>query len=289
MPFKSYFSLIKFSHTIFAMPFALIGYFIAIHTNTHQNLDWYTLTLIIACMVTARNAAMAFNRWADRRIDARNPRTAVREIPSGLISSRSAFIFVLINMVLFMCCAYFINTLCLLLSPVALFIILAYSYTKRFSWLCHLFLGLGLSLAPIGAYIAVTSSFDLLPILYGVAVITWVSGFDVLYALQDIDFDRNENLHSIPVTFGISKSLWISSFLHVICAVCIISCAYLLYADYDLSYWMLCGSLCFIILLIYQHTLIAQDNLSKINLAFFTTNGIASIILATCTIIDFYF
>ncbi|MDQ3141275.1 MAG: putative 4-hydroxybenzoate polyprenyltransferase [Bacteroidota bacterium] len=285
---KSYLSLIKFSHTVFALPFALIGFFIGIHTKGFEGLDWTTLILVLFCMVTARSAAMAFNRWADQEFDKHNPRTAIREIPIGTISSRSALLFVLINTVLFMAFAYWINFLCFLLSPLALVIILGYSYTKRFSWLCHVFLGLGLSLAPVGAYLAVTQRFDILPILYGAAVITWVAGFDIVYALQDIDFDEHEKLKSIPVKFGISKSLFISSILHTFTAIFIISSAYILYADYGLSFWMFLSSFCFLALLFYQHLLLSKFNVENINLAFFTTNGLASIILAIGTILDFY-
>lgn len=222
---KSYFSLVKFSHTVFALPFALIGFFVAVNNHELQPVQYKILALILVCMVTARNAAMAFNRWADRFIDQKNERTALREIPSGAVSSRSAIIFIMINVVLFILSAFFINPLCFYLSPVALFIVFGYSYTKRFSWLCHVFLGLGLSLAPIGAYIAVTSHIALLPLLYGFAVITWVAGFDVLYALQDIEFDRKEKLYSIPSRFGLKKALAISSVLHFVCALCILSCS----------------------------------------------------------------
>ncbi|MBK7880107.1 MAG: UbiA family prenyltransferase [Saprospiraceae bacterium] len=286
---KSYFSLVKFSHTVFALPFALIGFFVAVNNHELQPVQYKILALILVCMVTARNAAMAFNRWADRFIDQKNERTALREIPSGAVSSRSAIIFIMINVVLFILSAFFINPLCFYLSPVALFIVFGYSYTKRFSWLCHVFLGLGLSLAPIGAYIAVTSHIALLPLLYGFAVITWVAGFDVLYALQDIEFDRKEKLYSIPSRFGLKKALAISSVLHFVCALCILSCSFILYRDYGLEYWMMTGAAGFIFLLIYQHAIISNNRLDRINLAFFTTNGIASIFLATFTILDFYY
>lgn len=285
---KSYFSLVKFSHTVFALPFALIGFFVAVNNHELQPVQCKILALILICMVTARNAAMAFNRWADRFIDQKNERTALREIPSGMISSKSAIVFILINVVLFILSAFFINPLCFYLSPVALFIVFGYSYTKRFSWLCHVFLGLGLSLAPIGAYIAVTSHIALLPLLYGFAVITWVAGFDVLYALQDIEFDRKEKLYSIPSRFGLKKALAISSVLHLVCAFCILVCSYILHRDYGLEYWMMTGAAGFIFLLIYQHVIISNNRLDRINLAFFTTNGIASIFLATFTILDFY-
>lgn len=285
----SYLSLIKFSHTIFALPFAAIGFFIGTRAVGYEILDLKLLVLVLICMITARNAAMAFNRWADQEIDKKNPRTQNREIPIGVISSRHALIFVIVNSILFILSAFFINLLCFLLSPVALIIILGYSYTKRFSWLCHVFLGLGLALAPIGAYLAVTGHFHILPILYSVAVICWVAGFDIIYALQDIQFDQAQHLLSIPSKFGMSKALVVSSCLHFICALSIMTGAWMLHREFGLSYLMFGGSFCFIVLLITQHILIGKGDLSKINLSFFTTNGIASLLLATGTILDFYF
>jgi 4-hydroxybenzoate polyprenyltransferase len=288
MSLNSFLSLVKFSHTVFAMPFAMLGFFVALHHDGIQPVLFRELGLILLCMVTARNAAMAFNRWADRLIDSRNARTAMREIPAGVISAKSAVIFIVINSLIFVASAWFLNPLCFLLSPVALAIVLGYSYTKRFSWLCHVFLGLGLSLAPVGAYVAVTGHFDLLPVLYGIAVIAWVAGFDVLYALQDIEFDQSEKLYSIPARFGIRKAMAISSVLHVLSAVCILACSWILYVDFGLQYWMFAGTAGFIFLLAYQHWIIRDNHLERINLAFFTTNGIASILLASLTIIDFY-
>lgn len=288
MSLNSFLSLVKFSHTVFAMPFAMLGFFVALHHDGIQPVLFRELGLILLCMVTARNAAMAFNRWADRLIDSRNARTAMREIPAGVISAKSAVIFIVINSLIFVASAWFLNPLCFLLSPVALAIVLGYSYTKRFSWLCHVFLGLGLSLAPVGAYVAVTGHFDLLPVLYGIAVIAWVAGFDVLYALQDIEFDQTEKLYSIPARFGIRKAMAISSVLHVLSAVCILACSWILYVDFGLQYWMFAGTAGFIFLLAYQHWIIRDNHLERINLAFFTTNGIASILLASLTIIDFY-
>lgn len=288
MNLNSFLSLVKFSHTVFAMPFAMLGFFVALHHDGMQPILFRELALILLCMVTARNAAMAFNRWADRLIDSRNARTAMREIPAGVISARSAVIFIVINSVIFVAAAWFLNPLCFLLSPLALAIVLGYSYTKRFSWLCHVFLGLGLSLAPVGAYVAVTGHFDLLPVLYGIAVIAWVAGFDVLYALQDIEFDQSEKLYSIPARFGIRKAMAISSVLHILSAICILACSWILYVDFGLQYWMFGGTAGFIFLLAYQHWIIRDNHLERINLAFFTTNGIASIFLASLTIIDFY-
>src|SRR5882672_5228721 len=227
---KNYLSLIKFSHTIFAMPFALIGFFLGISNlhyfdpNNSQG-GWHTtiyppyyilsrLILVILCMVFARSAAMAFNRYLDRNFDSKNPRTAIREIPAGIISANSALTFTFISCSLFLVTCFFINRLCFFLSPVALFVILFYSYTKRFTPLCHLILGLGLSLAPIGAYLAVTGQFSLLPVLFSFAVIFWVSGFDIIYALQDEEFDKSHQLYSMPSWLGKSKALRVSELLH---------------------------------------------------------------------------
>lgn len=204
MSMKKYLSLIKFSHTIFAMPFACVGFGLGItdQWGSFQDVDlsdWIWKGLgVVACMVFARSAAMAFNRYLDRNIDAMNPRTAMREIPAGLISPKRALTFTLINSILFVAAAGLINPLCFLLSPVALLVVLGYSYTKRFTALCHLILGIGLSLSVIGAYLAVTGSFSLMPIIFSFVVLTWVSGFDILYAMQDESFDRAQSLHSVP-------------------------------------------------------------------------------------------
>ncbi|MGQ0827636.1 MAG: UbiA-like polyprenyltransferase, partial [Bacteroidota bacterium] len=192
---NKYLSLIKFSHTIFALPFAVIGYFLAIHfTEAVFNLRLFIL--VILCMVFARSAAMAFNRFVDREFDQLNERTAIREIPAGIIKPGNALLFVIANCILFIVTTYFINRLCFYLSPIALAVILGYSLTKRFTALCHLILGIGLALAPIGAYLAVAGKFDWLPLFFSFAVLFWVSGFDIIYALQDEEFDRSKNLKS---------------------------------------------------------------------------------------------
>lgn len=278
---KNYLSLVKFSHTIFAMPFALIGYFLALH-QTGAEFDWKLFVFVILCMVFARNAAMAFNRFIDREIDIKNPRTAIREIPAGIIKAKSALLFVIINSLLFIATTYFINSLTLKLSPIALLVILGYSITKKFTALCHLVLGLGLSLAPIGAYLAVTGEFALLPVLYSFVVLLWVSGFDIIYALQDLDFDKEEELKSFPVFFGKRGALNASNLLHLITALIVIFAGY--YAQFGILYWI--GSFIFISLLFYQHTLVKPNDLRKINFAFFTTNGIASVIFAAFVITE---
>jgi 4-hydroxybenzoate polyprenyltransferase len=285
---KKYLSLIKFSHTIFALPFALVGYFLAVET-TGKNLNFKILFCILGCMVFARSAAMAFNRYLDRDIDAQNPRTAIREIPAGAISPESALEFVILNSLLFVATTYFINPLCFYLSPVALAVVLGYSYTKRFTWFCHFVLGLGLSLAPLGAYLAITGVFDALPIGYACVVLLWVSGFDIIYALQDEDFDRTMHLNSVPVFMGKAKAFQLSRALHLHCALILIKVAYHVnthHPTFGILHWI--GVTLFIGLLIYQHTLVKINDLSKINMAFFTTNGIASVLYGSFFILDYF-
>ena len=280
---KKYFSLVLFAHSIFALPFALIGFFLGVISVGHK-FNWILFAEVILCMVFARNAAMAFNRYLDRNIDAKNPRTQMRDIPSGKISANGALTFVVINCLLFVTTTAFINTLCLYLSPVALFVILFYSYTKRFTALCHLVLGLGLALAPIGAYIAVTGEFSIVPILYSFAVLFWVSGFDIIYALQDEDFDRKEKLHSIPATLGIRNALRLSVVLHVLSASCVI--LPLFFATFSYPYYL--GVIFFCVMLIYQHLLVKPTDISKVDRAFATTNGFASVVFAACFLLDVF-
>ena len=280
---NKYFSLVLFAHTVFAMPFAIIGFFLAVTTTTHE-FNWLKLFLMLLCMIFARNAAMAFNRYLDRDIDAQNPRTAVRDIPSGRISSNEALVFTIANSVFFVITTLLMNKLCFYLSPVALGVVLGYSYTKRFTPLSHLILGLGLALAPIGAYLVVTGEFALLPIYFSLAVLCWVSGFDIIYALQDEEFDRQNNLNSIPAWLGKKNALTVSSFLHFLAVVFVA----LPYFFTDLSWFYLAGVIFFILLLIYQHQLVKPDDLSKVDRAFFTTNGIASVVFAVFFLLDAY-
>lgn len=280
---KNYLSLIKFSHTIFALPFALIGFFLALR-NTNASFDIKLFLLMLACMVTARSAAMAFNRYIDRNIDIQNPRTKNREIPAGIINANTALFYVILNSVLFITFTYFINTICFYLSPVALLVILAYSYTKRFTALCHFVLGLGLSLAPIGAYLVITGEFALTPILFSLAVLTWVSGFDIIYSLQDEEFDKSLALHSVPSAMGKVGALKLSTYVHVLSAIFVILPGVI--ESFSWFYWM--GVLVFCSMLIYQHLLVKPNDLSKVNLAFMTTNGIASLFFAAFFLLDYF-
>jgi 4-hydroxybenzoate polyprenyltransferase len=303
---KNYLSLVKFSHTIFALPFAMIGFFLAAVRNPlnviagqsdlnnsiswewdfTNFISWKTISikfiLVLICMITARSAAMAFNRYLDRHFDAKNPRTAIREIPKGIISADSALRFTIACCILFIIATYYINPVCFYLSPVALFVILFYSYTKRFTALCHLVLGLGLSLAPIGAYLAVTGRFDLLPVLFSFAVIFWVSGFDIIYALQDVEFDRSQQLHSIPAALGKKNALYVSELLHTLSAACVIAAG--VYGHFHWIYWLGIGV--FVGMLIYQHSIVKPNDLRKVNLAFMTANGIASVVFSVLVISD---
>jgi 4-hydroxybenzoate polyprenyltransferase len=310
---RKYLSLIKFSHTIFAMPFAMIGFFLALKDegeiyklehgvgqwNLNKTIGWgwddtesfwwkdsgvFKFFLILLCMIFARSAAMAFNRYLDRNFDAKNPRTAIREIPAGILKANSVLVFTIVNCLLFIACTFFINKLCFYLSPLALLVVLGYSYTKRFTPLCHLVLGLGLSLAPIGAYLAVTGQFDFLPILFSLAVLFWVSGFDIIYALQDEEFDKSEKLYSIPVWLGKKKALRVSELLHLLSAFCILFAGWL--GNFGWLYWI--GAAIFIVMLGYQHSLVKPNDLGRVNIAFMTANGIASVVFAIFVIADLF-
>jgi 4-hydroxybenzoate polyprenyltransferase len=277
-----YLSLIKFSHTVFAMPFAMIGFVLGVFDAGSLKNILVKLVLVILCMIFARSAAMAFNRWLDKSFDAANPRTAIREIPAGIISANKALVFVIINCVLFVITTWFINELCFYLSFVALFVILFYSYTKRFTPLCHLVLGVGLALAPIGAYLAVTGFFSAVPVLFSFVVLCWVSGFDIIYALQDEEFDRSQRLHSIPVWLGKKNALRFSEALHVIAAILVIVIGF--YAEFHWLYWI--GTAIFCGMLIYQHSIVKPRDLSRVNIAFMTANGVASVAFAIFVITD---
>lgn len=286
---KKYLSLVKFSHTIFAMPFAMIGLVLGLMSEEYVTQAvpapwWRTFILVVLCMVFARSAAMAFNRWLDAKFDALNPRTAIREIPAGILKADSVLWFTIICSLLFIVCSKLINNLCFYLSPIALFVVLGYSYTKRFTPLCHLILGLGLSLAPIGAYLAVTGAFALLPIFFSVAVICWVSGFDIIYALQDEAFDKSNKLYSMPAALGAAKALRVSELLHVVSTACVVAAG--VYGNFHWLYWI--GVAVFAGMLLYQHSIVKPNDLRRVNLAFMTANGIASVVFAIFVIADIF-
>ena len=270
--------MIKFEHTIFALPFAIMSAFLASEgLPSRSDLFW-----IVLAMVGARSCAMAFNRLADAEIDNRNPRTQTRAIPSGLLKKDDVLIFIVLSACLLVVSAHQLNPLAFKLSPIALIIIMLYSYTKRFTSLAHLWLGLSLSIAPIGAWIAIQGRFNLLPILLGISVMLWTAGFDIIYACQDFDFDKSFGLHSIPVKFGVRTALWISNLLHVV-TVCLL----IIIAEISQLGWIyMVGVGAVAVILIYEHLIVKPNDLSRVNLAFFTLNGAVSLILMALAIAD---
>jgi 4-hydroxybenzoate polyprenyltransferase len=283
---RDYLSLIRFSHTVFALPFAFIGFTLGYldleQHSTPFHFEWLLLVKMLLCMVFARSAAMAFNRYLDRRFDALNPRTAKREIPAGTIKARHALMFTIVTSALFVATTWFINAACFYLSFVALFVTLFYSYTKRITALCHIVLGLGLSLSPIGAFLAVDPKFSWVPVMFSLSVLTWVSGFDIIYALQDETFDRGQKLHSIPAALGVPRALLVSTVLHVCSGIFVIAAGVV--GQLNWVYWL--GAACYVALLVYQHLLVKPSDLSKVNMAFANTNGLASVVFAAFTIVS---
>jgi len=264
--------MIKIEHTLFALPFAFLGAVLAAHgLPTTKQILWITLA-----MVGARSTAMAFNRIADRDIDVRNPRTRMRAIPTGLLSVSFVWAFTIVSATLFFIAAAMLNRLTLILAPVALASVMLYSFTKRWTLLSHLVLGWCLAIAPTGAWIAVRGAIDsTVPLLLSLFVLLWTAGFDVLYACQDYDFDRREGLSSIPASFGIARSLWIARALHLGAFAALVA----LYWITQLASLALVGVFVTGALLVYQHTLVRADDLSRLNAAFFTTNALVSVIL----------
>ena len=277
-----YLRLVKFSHTIFAMPFALVSFSYALWSS-EATFSWWLLTQVVLCMVFARNVAMGFNRYADRDIDKANPRTARREIPRGVISPRNALLFVVANGLLFVATAASINLLTALLSPVALAVVMGYSYCKRFTSAAHLVLGLSLAIAPAGAYIAVTGSLAVAPCLLSLVVLTWTAGFDIIYAMQDAEFDRQRGLHSIPSRFSVATSLYISIALHAVSIAALVAFAWL-YLPQAWPLW--CGVGLFTAILVAEHSLVTPRRQRSIAIAFGTLNGLASLTLAIFVIAD---
>ncbi|MEP6946954.1 MAG: UbiA-like polyprenyltransferase [Acidobacteriota bacterium] len=269
---KTTLEMIKFEHTLFALPFAFLGAILAADgIPTWQQIVWIT-----TAMVGARSAAMTFNRIVDRDIDAKNPRTANRELPAGKLSVGFAWLFLYVAIGIFLLASYSLNWLTFALSPVALICVLGYSYAKRFTAFSHLVLGLALAISPSAAWIAVRGSLeDEVPILLSVLVLMWTAGFDVMYACQDLEFDRKSGLHSIPARYGIKNSLWIARLFHFQAFVVLV----ILYLATGLGWPALAGVIAVGLLLLYQHTLVKASDLSRMNAAFFTTNAFISVIL----------
>lgn len=270
--------MIKFEHTVFALPFAIMSAFIASGgVPPLPKLGW-----ILVAMVGARSCAMAFNRLADAEIDGENPRTAMRAIPAGLITKAAVWVFTLVSAALLVIAAWRLNPLAFALSPVALAVIMLYSYTKRFTSLSHFWLGLALSISPVGAWIAIKGQFDWTPIVLCSVVLLWTAGFDIIYACQDITFDKKHQLHSIPARIGIRWALWLSSILHVI-AVLLLFCIPLL-TELGVFYYIGVGIV--VCIFIYEHAIVKPNDLSRVNLAFFTLNGTISLVLMALSITD---
>jgi 4-hydroxybenzoate polyprenyltransferase len=271
--------MIKFSHSVFALPFALSG---AVLAAREAGIAVLQILWIIVAMVGARSAAMGFNRLADRSVDGANPRTMNRELPRGAVSIRAVTLFVLLSGAVLIGAAYQLNPLCFYLSPLVLAVLLFYSYTKRFTWMSHLFLGLCLGGAPLGAWVAVTGRFDLPPIVLGLAVLNWVAGFDILYACQDREFDIGHGLHSIPARFGISKSLMMARFLHLASVLLLLWVGFML--GLHLVYFL--GVACVAGLLIYEHIIVRPEDLSRLGMAFLTMNSAVSVVYFCFTLAD---
>ena len=268
--------MIKIEHSVFALPYALVAAVLAARGLPEPRV----ILLVVAAMVCARSAAMAFNRLVDAPIDAANPRTAVRSIPAGRLSRAYATGFTLLTAGLFIFIAYLLNPLAFALSPLVLTVLLGYSLTKRFTSLCHFVLGLALGLSPLGAWIAVTGSADWVPVLLGLAVLLWTAGFDIIYACQDIGFDREHRLHSVPATFGISRSLFLSRALHAIMLAVLVWFG--IHLSLSWLYWI--GLAIVAACLVYEHSLVWGGSLERVDLAFFTMNGVVSLVFGFTTI-----
>ncbi|HLK58349.1 MAG TPA: UbiA-like polyprenyltransferase [Chthonomonadaceae bacterium] len=272
--------MIKFEHTIFALPFALISVILA--SRQQHGLTATSLVWILLAMVGARSAAMAFNRLADAEIDAQNPRTAKRHIPAGLLTKAQVGLFLLASIAVFEVAAWRLNMLCFLLSPIALACVLGYSYTKRFTSLCHLFLGFAIGIAPIGAWLAVRGHFDVIPLLLGAIVMLWIGGFDIIYALQDYEFDVVSPLYSLPKRLGKANALLVSRLMHALMIALLIAVGVL--SGLHLAYFI--GIVVVSALIIYEQSLVKPNDLSKVDLAFFTLNGWVSVSLFAFVLLD---
>lgn len=274
-----YLKMIKFSHSIFALPFAFTGAIMAASgLPPVRGIFW-----IIVAMAGARSGAMGFNRIIDREIDARNPRTTNRELPAGKIDLKSAVFFTLLSFLLFIAAAYMLNPLCLKLSPLAIVIVIIYSYTKRFTWASHFVLGLALSVAPVGAWIAIKGTFNIEILPLSLAVVFWLAGFDTLYALQDIEFDKAAGLYSIPQRFGIKKALYLARLFHFITVLLLVFTGLIL----NRGFYYLVGMAIVAALFIYEHSIVTPRDQSRLNIAFFNMNGYISVTVFVFTLLDY--
>ncbi|MCS7462468.1 putative 4-hydroxybenzoate polyprenyltransferase [Paenibacillus doosanensis] len=279
---KVFMEMIKIEHTLFALPFAFMGALLGSVVIFQKLPGWGQIGWIILAMVGARSAAMGLNRVIDKVFDAKNPRTAARAIPAGLISSKEAILFIVISFTLLFWATANLSSLSMKLLPIAIFLLVFYSYTKRFTWACHLFLGFTIALAPLGSWVAITNNVTLSALIFYVAIAFWVAGFDIIYACQDEEFDREEGLHSIPQRFGVAKALRIARWFHVITALGLLTLFYLT----DLSWVYLTGLILANALLFYEHKIVTPKNLSRLNTAFFTLNSVISVAMFVFTLVD---
>lgn len=279
---KIFLEMIKFEHTLFALPFAYMGAVLSSVYVFDRLPSWSELGWITLAMIGARTAAMGLNRVIDRVIDSKNPRTEKRAIPAGLLSTLEAYIFIIVSFGLLFLATYNLSSLSMKLLPIAVIFLVGYSYTKRFTWACHLILGLTIGLAPLGAWVAITGQIDLTAMVFYGAIALWTAGFDVLYACQDMEHDRKEGLYSIPARFGIDRALWIARAFHTLTAIGLFSLIWLA----ELSWFYMIGMIVAYVILIYEHRLVSPNDLSRLNTAFFTLNGVLSIVVFTFTVID---
>ncbi|OEF98700.1 4-hydroxybenzoate octaprenyltransferase [Desulfuribacillus alkaliarsenatis] len=281
---KSILNMIKFEHTIFALPFAYIGAVLGSITVNQSLPSWWSILWITVAMVGARSAAMALNRLIDKSIDAMNPRTETREIPAGKVSVKETVVFTVISFFLLFFAAYQLNMLAVYLLPIAVFFLIVYSYTKRFTWMCHIVLGIAIGLAPVGGWVGATGTLPIEAWLMLITVALWTAGFDIIYSCQDVSFDKQQRLHSIPVRFGLKNALIIARVMHAITAILLFTW----YFVYPLGLWYIVGAIIASIILHYEHKLVHYNDLSKLNTAFFTMNGILSVIIFVFTLIDIF-
>ncbi|KUP20368.1 UbiA-like polyprenyltransferase [Paenibacillus sp. DMB5] len=274
--------MIKFEHTVFALPFAFMGALLGSVVMFGELPSWPQIGWIVVAMFGARSAAMGLNRLIDRISDAKNPRTAGRAIPAGLLKVGEVSVFIFISFFLLFWAAFKLNPLSAKLLPVAVFLLVFYSFTKRFTWACHLILGLTIALAPLGGWVAVTGNVDWTAMIFYFTIVFWTAGFDIIYSCQDVEFDEREGLYSIPVRFGVARALFIAKAFHILTGIGFISLLFMA----DLSWWYVAGMIIAYIILFYEHHIVSPSDLSRLQTAFFTMNGVLSIVVFSFTLID---
>ncbi|PWW44042.1 MULTISPECIES: UbiA-like polyprenyltransferase [Paenibacillus] len=279
---RIFLEMIKIEHTLFALPFAFMGAILGSMVVNDTFPTWMQIMWVLLAMIGARSAAFGLNRMIDQAIDKKNPRTAMRAIPAGLLKNGEVVIFIIVSFVLLFWASSNLNVLSMQLLPIAVFMLVLYSYTKRFTWLCHIVLGMTIGLAPLGGWVAVTGTMDWTAIVLYVTIVFWTAGFDIIYACQDLDFDQGEGLHSIPSRFGLNKSLQIAKFFHVITAIGFLALLFLT----DLSWWYGAGMLITYGILFYEHYIVSPNDMSRVQTAFFTMNSVLSLVVFTFTLID---